>query len=93
MTDVFGHYPGDLPLQPDAPMEPDARGEGRWFVRHRQAWIAETLRVFGFINREHIMKKFEVSLPQASNDLKQFQAERPGLMAYNSSTKRYEIVR
>jgi ribosomal protein L7/L12 len=37
-----------------------------WFIRHRQDWIKETLQVFGFINREHLERKFGVSTPQAS---------------------------
>ena len=61
-----------------------------WFVRHRQEWIAETVRVFGFINREHIQRKFGISTPQASYDLTQFQSENQGVLRYNKSTKRYE---
>jgi len=68
-------------------------GEGSWFVRHRQAWIAEMLLIYGFINREHLMRKFGLSTPQASADLQQFMRERPGAMAYNSRAKRYEAVR
>lgn len=64
--------------------------EGRWFVRYRQAWIAETVRVFGFINREHIERKFGISTPQASVDLQLFQSENPRVIHYNKSTKRYE---
>lgn len=69
------------------------QSEGRWFRRYRQDWIAEMLRIYGFINREHLIRKFEVSTPQASNDLQQFQAERPGVMTYNASSKRYEAVK
>lgn len=64
--------------------------EGNWFVRQRQEWIAETIRVFGFINREHIERKFGTSSPSASLDLQQFQTERPGAIFYNKSSKRYE---
>jgi hypothetical protein len=49
-----------------------------WFVRQRQEWIAETVRIFGFINREHIERKFGVSTPQASIDLAAFQTNHPG---------------
>ena len=62
----------------------------RWFVSHRQEWIAETVRVFGFINREHLERKFGISTPQASKDLALYIRERPGAIAYNKSTKRYE---
>ena len=62
----------------------------RWFERHRMEWIAETLRVFGFINREHLMKKFGLSMPQASHDLSLFQRRQPNAMTYNKTSKRYE---
>ena len=60
-----------------------------WAEDYRQEWIAETLRVFGFINREHIERKFGISQPQASNDLGRFARERPGTMIYDKSAKRY----
>lgn len=63
-----------------------------WFAEHRQQWIAETVYVFGFINREHIMRKFRVSVPQASQDLNTFQKLNPGVLTYNKSTKRYEFI-
>lgn len=61
----------------------------RWFEEHRQQWIAETLRVFGFIQRQHLMKKFGISTPQASADLQLFQKENPGVMEYDTRRKRY----
>lgn len=61
-----------------------------WFSEHRLAWIKETVEIFGFINREHIQKKFGVSTPQASINLRAAQARWPDLVAYNKSTKRYE---
>lgn len=67
-------------------------GEVRWFVRHRQEWIEETVRIFGFINRLHIERKFGVSTPQASYDLSLFQAEHPGAIVYNKAAKRYEAT-
>lgn len=63
--------------------------EPRWFVRHRMEWIRETLRIFGFINRRHISRKFELSMPQASADLVLFQKMHPGLMRYDPSAKCY----
>jgi hypothetical protein len=62
----------------------------RWYFRHRQEWIAETLRVFRYINREHLERKFGISTPQASTDLAAFQKEHPRLITYNKSSKRYE---
>ena len=63
-----------------------------WFAQHRQEWIAETLRVFGFINREHLMRKFSISQPQASKDLREYQRRSSGSMSYNLSAKRYEAT-
>jgi hypothetical protein len=69
-----------------------------WFTNHRQEWIAETVRVFGFINREHIERKFGVSTAQASIDLREFQASHPEgeshpeAIHYNKSAKRYEVT-
>lgn len=63
--------------------------ERRWFERHRQLWIAEMLNVYGFINREHLQRKFGISVPQASHDLQTFQRENGGAMRYDPSRKCY----
>ena len=60
-----------------------------WFTAHRQEWIAETLRVFGFINREHLVRKFGISVPQASMDLQEYQRNNPAAMSYDKTKKRY----
>ena len=60
-----------------------------WFERQRIAWIADTLDVFGFINREHLMRKFGISQPQASIDLATFQRLHPGRMVYDTTRKCY----
>jgi len=60
-----------------------------WFVNCRQNWIAEMLRVYGFINREHLMRKFRMSQPQASADLQRFLKVHPDLVAYDLSRKTY----
>ena len=60
-----------------------------WAEDYRQNWIAETLRVFGYINRTHMMRKFGISAQQASNDFGRFQEDHPGAMAYDISAKRY----
>ena len=61
----------------------------RWYKNHRMEWIAEMLRVYGFINREHIQRKFGLSTPQASKDLNDFKKTHPGAAEYNLSAKRY----
>ena len=63
-----------------------------WAVRQRQEWIGEMAHIYGFINREHIQRKFEVSTPQASADIQRFIDANPNVLAYNKSTKRYEAV-
>jgi hypothetical protein len=52
-------------------------------------WIAEALRVYGFINREHLQRKFGISQPQASKDLQTYQRLHPGAMTYDLSGKCY----
>lgn len=61
-----------------------------WFENQRVAWIFEMLHVYGFINREHLMRKFGISRPQASKDLRTCQRNSAGSMHYNLSSKRYE---
>lgn len=64
-----------------------------WFEQHRMDWIAESLRVYGFINRQHVMRKFRISQPQASKDLNRYMRQFPRAMRYNLSAKRYEAIR
>jgi hypothetical protein len=61
----------------------------RWCEQQRQDWIAETLRVFGFINREHLERKVGCSTPQASLDLATFRRTHPRAMTYDVSAKCY----
>lgn len=61
----------------------------RYYHRHRMEWIAETLRVFGFINREHIERKFGLSTPQASIDLRDFQQLYPDAVTYSLTQKKF----
>ncbi|MCA1490147.1 hypothetical protein I6F11_04335 [Ensifer sp. NBAIM29] len=63
-----------------------------WFQERRIEWIAEMIAIYGFINRGHVMKKFDVSQPQASRDLQDAMKQHPDLMRYNMTTKRYEAA-
>ncbi len=63
-----------------------------YFQRHRMDWIRETLRIFGFINREHIERKFGLSTPQASIDLREYQRLWPADIYYDKSSKRYLAI-
>lgn len=60
-----------------------------WCERQRMEWIAESLRVYGYINRGHLMRKFGISQPQASKDLQAFNRAQPGVMRYDLRSKRY----
>ncbi len=60
-----------------------------WFVNHRLEWIKESVEIFDHINRHHIERKFGVSTPQASVDLREAQHRWPDLMEYDKSGKRY----
>lgn len=62
-----------------------------WFTERRIDWIVESITIFGFINREHIGKKFRVSTPQASADLREAQQRFPSLMIYDKRQKRYVL--
>ena len=63
--------------------------EQRWFKNYRMEWISESLRVFGFVNRKHIMAKFGLSMPQASIDLRDFQKLYPKVAEYDLSAKMF----
>lgn len=63
-----------------------------WFQRHRLDWIGETLAVFGYINRHHLERKFGISTPQASADLKLYVRLHADAVRYNTTTKRYEAI-
>lgn len=60
-----------------------------WFELQRQNWIRETIMIFGFIQRQHLMKKFGISRPRASYDLQQFLKNNPTLVRYDLSRKAY----
>ncbi len=64
-----------------------------WFTDHRMVWIDEVSRIYGYINRGHIMEKFGVSMAQASADINAFMKKHPNTLLYNPSTKRFERVR
>ncbi len=68
------------------------RNTGRWFEQQRQEWIGEMLRIFGFINRAHLQRKFGISDGQASVDFQRFQRANPTLTIYDKSQRCYRFV-
>lgn len=59
-----------------------------WFKRHRIEWILETIRIYGFMNREHVERKFGISTPQASMDFRDAMKECQWIK-YDPNAKRY----
>ena len=60
-----------------------------WCTHQRYTWILECLIIYGFINREHICKKFRVSTCQSSIDLKFIRNHFPNNVRYDPSEKQY----
>lgn len=60
-----------------------------WFADQRQNWIAQMLKVYGFINRQHLMRNFGISNAQAALDFKSFNNTNPGEMLYDSTQRCY----
>jgi hypothetical protein len=63
----------------------------QWFKDRRQEFIAATLRQFGQVRRSDLMREFEISLPQAANDIAVFLASNPPLVKYDVSAKAYVL--
>ncbi len=64
----------------------------RWFEDYRIEWIKETIEIYGFMNREHLIKKFGITSATAASDFANVMLRYPNLLRYNGRTKRYEIV-
>lgn len=63
-----------------------------WFKNRRQEFIAATLKQFGQIRRADIIRQFDVSVPQASLDIKEFLTQEPALVRYDVSAKLYVLI-
>ncbi len=60
----------------------------RWSVERRLAFIEERLFWLGEVNRADLVRRFGVSMSQASADIARYLARRPAI-AYDKSAKRY----
>jgi len=60
-----------------------------WAADQRQLFIRERLNERGYINRKDIMTQFDISVAQASLDLKRFVDENPKAITYDKTAKRY----
>lgn len=63
----------------------------QWFKDRRQEFIAATLRQFGQIRRQDLVREFEISVPQASNDIAAFLETKPPHVRYDVSAKMYIV--
>lgn len=61
----------------------------RWSVEQRLAFIEERLFWLGEVNRSDLVRRFNVSLGQASSDISRYLALEPAGVAYDKSAKRY----
>lgn len=61
----------------------------RYFEQQRIDWIYKRRAP---LNRKHLMDKFGISAPQATNDIRKFIKLYPGVWEYNVQKKRYERV-
>ena len=61
----------------------------RWAEKQRLAFIGRRLLSGETVNRADIIKKFGVSMPQASTDIRRFKAAHPGAMKYDLTRKTY----
>lgn len=65
----------------------------RWSVEKRLEFIDFRLYWEGQINRADIMDRFDVSVPQASKDIKQYQEAAPKNLDYDHRVKKYFSAR
>jgi hypothetical protein len=69
---------------------PAARPDGlRWSVERRLAFVEERLFWIGEVNRTDLVRRFGVSMSQASADIARYLAREPHGVVYDKSAKRY----
>ena len=66
------------------------QGDTPWGRQRRLEYLEHKLYWEGKIRRVNLTEKFEISIPQASVDIKKYQEEAPQNIAYNASAKYYE---
>ena len=64
-----------------------------WYAKQRYNWINESLRIYGFINRAHVVEKFGCSNAQAGNDLRLFARENADWVQYDNCRRTYVNIR
>jgi hypothetical protein len=71
------------------PVPPPATPSLRWSVERRLAFIEDLLFWRGEVNRTDLVRRFGVSMSQASADVGRYLALEPPGVAYDKSAKRY----
>lgn len=61
----------------------------RWSVEQRMAFVEERLFWQGAVNRNDLVRRFGVSMSQASADIARYLARKPTGVTYDKSAKRY----
>ena len=64
-------------------------GEMRWSQEARLRAIDEAAFWEGRVNRAGLLRRFGISVPQATNDLRDYQARAPGNLRYDTREKAY----
>jgi hypothetical protein len=64
-------------------------GALRWSIEQRLGFIEERLFWLGAVNRTDLVRRFGVSMSQASGDIARYLARDPAGVAYDKSAKRY----
>ena len=60
-----------------------------WEIERRLDYIAWRLNTHGTLRRDNIMDAFDVSIVQASDDIKAFKEAYPGVLKYDYNDKHY----
>lgn len=68
---------------------PDEAAPLRWSVERRLAFIEDRLFWLGAVNRTDLVRRFGVSMSQASADIARYLAQAPRGVSYDKSAKRY----
>ena len=79
---------GKTKRTPESRLPPEGGGL-RWSVERRLAFIEDRLFWLGEINRGAIVRRFDVSMSQASGDVARYLAMGPKDVDYDRSAKRY----
>lgn len=61
----------------------------RWSVEQRLAFVDERLFWLGEVNRTDLVRRFGISMSQASGDIARYLAKNPPGVSYDKSAKRY----